>query len=93
VFTILNHHIPILPVKFRKVTGYFDCLCNGLNTLEGCPDEVGEWFRCSANPIETLDHFPKKIGGDLYFSNCSVEATDEELRKISEIDGRILRNC
>jgi hypothetical protein len=33
-----------LPVKFGKVSGYFNCFGNKLTTLEGCPKYVGSGF-------------------------------------------------
>jgi hypothetical protein len=55
-----------LPVKFGKVSGYFDCDKNKLTTLEYCPKHVGGYFDCRWNKLTTLEHSPKFVGG--YFS-------------------------
>ena len=69
-----------LPLKFRKVSGGFDCSVNQLTTLEGCPTEVSGHFYCYGNKLPTLEGGPKRVlakvdvqtnqltGGDF---NCS----------------------
>jgi len=52
-----------LPLKFRTVTGYFNCCNNQLTTLEGSPKEVGSYFDCSYNQLTSLEGSPKSIGG------------------------------
>jgi hypothetical protein len=56
-----------LPVKFGKVSGYFDCSMNNLTTLESCPKYVGGYFNCHSNKLSTLENCPNYVGG--YF-NC-----------------------
>ena len=58
----------ILPLRFNKVSGYFDCSCNILTSLEGSPREVGDGFYCYRNNLISLKGCPKVVGG--YF-NCS----------------------
>jgi hypothetical protein len=50
-----------LPLKFRKVTGDFDCRSNKLTSLEGAPEYVGGVFDCSHNQLETLEGGPKEV--------------------------------
>jgi hypothetical protein len=52
-----------LKIKFGKVGGGFDCIKNGLTTLEGAPNEVGGNFSCSDNELTTLEGAPQKVGG------------------------------
>ncbi len=52
-----------LPLKFRKVTIYFDCGYNQLTSLEGCPGSVGGYFRCDYNQLKSLEGCPKSVGG------------------------------
>jgi hypothetical protein len=54
-----------LPVKFKKVSGYFDCSWNKLTTLDGCPDYVGGSFECEHNKV-LLKNGPKYVGGYLH---------------------------
>lgn len=58
-----------LPLNFRKVTGYFDCLNNQLTTLKGAPIEVGGHFDANNNYLTNLDHFPKVVEEDVYVAN------------------------
>jgi hypothetical protein len=52
-----------LPLKFGKVSGYFDCSYNELTTLEGAPKVVGGGFYCHNNQLTTLEGAPKEVGG------------------------------
>jgi hypothetical protein len=56
--------LSMLPVRFGKVTGYFQCRNGDLTSLEGCPREVGEYFDCSGNQLTSLEGSPTKVGGD-----------------------------
>lgn len=48
-----------LPLRFKVVTGNFDCSKLSLLTLENSPIEVGGTFNCSYNQLSTLEHLPK----------------------------------
>ena len=65
-----------LPVKFRKVSGYFSCYKSKLTSLEGSPQELGGFFGCSGTNIVSLKGGPKKVGGD--FSCYSTDITSLE---------------
>ena len=56
-----------LPLRFNKVTGWFDCSNNNLTTLKGCPRWVGGSFSCQYNQLTSLEFSPDYVGG--YF-NC-----------------------
>lgn len=51
-----------LPVKFKKVDGYFDISNNSLESLEGSPESVLKDFNCSFNDLESLIGGPYKVG-------------------------------
>ncbi len=53
-----------IPIKFNKVSGYFNCSNNRLTSLENCPKYVGKMFRCDENNLTSLEHSPEFIGGD-----------------------------
>jgi len=57
-----------IPVRFRKVTGYFYCQHNHLTTLAGAPAHVGGDFFCFNNLLTTLAGAPGHVGGDFYCS-------------------------
>jgi len=61
---IFNFGLTKLPLKFGKVSGYFDCSSNSLITLEGCPKSVGGHFFCSSNHLTKLEGCTQSIGGD-----------------------------
>ena len=58
-----------LPLKFGKVSGYFNCYDNQLTTLEGGPQSVGGYFCCSHNKLISLEGGPQSVGG--YF-DCMI---------------------
>jgi hypothetical protein len=55
-----------LPLKFNKVTGFFNCNHNQLTTLEGSPTEVNGDFFCIGNQLTTLEGSPTEVNGDFY---------------------------
>ena len=57
-----------LPLKFRSVSGVFNCYNNELTSLEGCPKSVGDSFSCSYNNLTSLRGCPKSVG----FFHCRV---------------------
>jgi hypothetical protein len=57
-----------LPLKFRNVSGYFDCSFNDLTSLKGCPESVGGSFFCYNNNLTSLEGSPKSVGRDF---DCS----------------------
>lgn len=62
------HNLTELPIRFGKVSGFFDCQGNGLTTLEGCPHTVNGMFVCQYNQLTTLEGGPKYVGG---YYDCS----------------------
>ena len=58
-----NRQMSKLPLKFRKVTGYFGCSNNQLTSLEGCPVYVGGHFICYGNKLKDLNGSPDHVGG------------------------------
>ena len=59
-----------IPIKFNKVTGWFQCDNNNLATLKNCPTYVGKNFSCDENNLTSLEHSPEFVGGsfDCYFN-------------------------
>jgi hypothetical protein len=52
-----------LPVKFGKVSGYFNCSFIHLISLEGAPQSVGGGFDCFGNQLTSLVGAPQSVGG------------------------------
>jgi hypothetical protein len=58
-----------IPLRFRNVTGNFDCSNNHLTNLEGCPiNVINGYFTCSNNNLKNLYNSPKIVG---YHFGCS----------------------
>ena len=58
-----------IPLKFNKVSGYFNCSYNKLTSLKGSPKEVGSFFTCYDNNLNDLKYAPNRIGT---WFDCSV---------------------
>lgn len=62
-----------IPVKFNRVSGWFLCNSNKLESLKGCPDYVGTEFNCTGNGLTSLEYCPKEVGGSFFctFNNLT----------------------
>ena len=58
---LVDENLTKLPLKFRNVSGYFNCANNNLTTLEGAPETVGGFFSCNGNKLTTLDGAPETV--------------------------------
>jgi len=74
--TLFNRELIKLPLKFGKVSGYFNCSLNNLISLEGCPQSVGGYFSCSNNELTTLEFCSQSVGS--HFNCCSNYLTTLE---------------
>ncbi len=68
-----------IPIKFKKVSGYFDCSCNGLTSLINSPIEVLGSFNCGNNNLRSLKHCPEYVG---VIFNVLIIKMDYHLLKI-----------
>ena len=73
---LYNRGLSKTPIKFNKVSGYFNCSWEDLTTLEGSPKEVGGDFYCSYNKLKTLKHSPLIIGGLFYCVDNPLESLE-----------------
>ena len=59
-------------IQFGKTVNFYFENSPKLESLEGCPKEVGWNFYCFQCPkLESLKGAPQKIGGDFWCNNCS----------------------
>jgi len=65
---LIGKRLKRLPLKFRNVSGNFDCSKNRLVSLEGSPEFVGGAFFCNYNNLTSLKGGPKKVYN---IFNCS----------------------
>ena len=75
----------------EKVEGDFYCYnCISLKSLEGAPKEVGRSFNCSkCTSLKDLTRAPKKVGMFFNCSNCGKQFTEEDVRAVCDVKGRI----
>jgi hypothetical protein len=66
---ISDKNLTKIPLKFRDVSGDFNCYGNQLTTLEGSPKSVGGDFNCGNNKLTTLESSPKSVGVDFSCGN------------------------
>ncbi len=60
---LYSQELTELPLRFNKVTGYFNCDFNNLTTLKGSPKWVGDRFSCSDNKLTSLEFSPEYVKG------------------------------
>ena len=75
-----------IPLKFRKVSGYFDCHDNRLTSLEGAPTSVGGDFNCNYNQITSLEGAPLSVGGNFYCKNNPVYEVWKLFKDLDKIE-------
>jgi len=61
---LANRIFTRIPLKFRDVSGNFNCNNGMLDTLEGAPISVGGDFKCNRNKLTTLEGAPRWVGRD-----------------------------
>jgi hypothetical protein len=80
--TLHGKNLTKLPVKFKEVSGYFDCSHNKLTTLEGAPEHVGVRFECSHNKLTTLEGAPEIVGESFYCNNNKLTTLEGAPRSV-----------
>lgn len=71
---ILNFKGKILPFKFKRIYGNFDCSNNKLTSLENSPEQVANFY-CDYNNLINLVGSPK-IVEDFYCTNNKLTTLD-----------------
>lgn len=88
-FNCVDNKLTSLEGAPKVVGGNFECRLNYLTTLKGIPKEIGGDFDCSKNKLTSLDGAPKVVGGDFYCADNEVEFTEDDVLKVSNVNGRI----
>ncbi|MCK9472063.1 MAG: hypothetical protein M0Q88_09970 [Bacilli bacterium] len=73
---LYDKKLKVLPLKFRKVSGNFECSFNELTSLKGSPQTVGGNFYCRGNQLTTLEGAPQSIGGFFYCNNNQLTSLE-----------------
>jgi len=75
-------------IQFNMVSGYFNCDCNQLVSLRGCPRYVGGSFNCFYNSLISLEGCPKRVGGYFDCSDNAKKFTFEDVKKLCDVKGK-----
>ena len=75
----------------EKVGGKFVCaFCDSLTSLEGAPKEVGGHFYCyNCKSLKSLEGAPKEVGGDFNCNDNDMKFTKNDIKKVSNVKGKI----
>ena len=73
----------------KSVGGSFYCSSNQLISLKGAPTYVGGEFGCGNNKLTSLDGAPTYVGGSFNCRYNPVKFTEEQVRAVCDVDGRI----
>ena len=73
----------------KTVGGSFYCGNNQLISLKGAPTYVGGEFGCGNNKLTSLDGAPTYVGGSFNCRHNPVKFTEEQVRAVCDVDGRI----
>ena len=80
---LVDYGLTKLPLKFRNVSGVFDCYDNKLTTLEGAPKTVDGYFSCGLNNLETLEGAPKTVDNYFDCSKNNLKTLEGSPRRVS----------
>lgn len=78
-------------VEIKEIKGDFTIYKMILDSFINFPNKIGASFIINSCKISSMEGFPKEIGDNLYITKSVIPATDEELRKICNIKGEIIR--
>ena len=73
----------------KTVGGSFYCGSNQLISLKGAPTYVGGEFGCGNNKLTSLEGAPKTVGGSFNCRYNPVKFTEEQVRAVCDVKGRI----
>ena len=75
----------------KEVGGYFYCYyCASLKDLKGSTEKVGMSFDCNdCTSLKSLEGAPKKVGRSFYCQRCGTKFTEEDVRLVCDVKGKI----
>jgi hypothetical protein len=77
-----NQKLVKIPIKFGKVSGYFNCYNTRLTSLKNSPKEVGSSFFCDNNALTSLEGGPVYVGGTFYTDNNKLETLEGSPKEV-----------
>jgi hypothetical protein len=89
--SLIDMELTVLPdiLKDISVDGDFYCGYNNLTSLENCPKTISGAFGCSSNYLTSLEFAPSSVGEDFMCRFNSVKFTEEQVRAVCSVNGRI----
>jgi hypothetical protein len=90
-----NNKLQFLTNSPTSVGLDFDCSTNKLTSLTGAPTRVVGNFYCSTNRLDSLDGLIRddgvrlSVGGYFYCYGNSVKFTEEQVRAVCDVTGKI----
>jgi len=89
IFSCSNNQLRNLKGAPEYVGKSFWCNHNELISLEGAPEYVGKDFFCYNNQLVSLEGAPGYVGEDFYCWNTAKKFTEEEVRKVVDVKGKV----
>ncbi len=71
------------------VTGSYNCSWNPIKNFIGAPKSIGDSFSFSQCEITSLEGFPKEILGHVYGEETPLRLTEDMIRAVCKVGGRI----
>lgn len=73
-----------------KIGEKFNCSENNLTSLEGAPKFIGSDFYASSNKnLVSLKGIPKEVSGDFFLRNVGKQFTQDEIRAVCNVRGKV----
>ena len=88
-FDCYNNKLTSLVGAPTSVGKSFLCSFNKLTSLVGAPVSVGGTFLCDYNNLDSLVGAPVSVGGHFYCNNNVVKFTEEQVRAVCDVKGKI----
>ena len=90
IFYCFDNSLTSLKDAPQKVEGSVYCDNNSLTSLKGAPQKVKGDFYCYNNSLTSLEGAPKEVEGDFYCQKNKTKFTEEDVRAVCKVGGRIL---
>jgi len=91
-FDCSDNNLTSLESAPSSVGRSFNCSFNDLTSLKDSPTSVDGNFYCDNNNLTSLEGAPSSVGDnfDCRDQKNGIEFTEEDVRKVSDVKGRIL---
>lgn len=84
--TVWHTNVTTLRGVPKYVDGYFTCRRTSIESLEGCPIEIGNEFEVTYNKkLKNIDNLPQKVGYITKFYSNSKRVNNNTYQKLCDI--------